>query len=114
MSDQSPKSIFPVIIFSNVQWLLSSSVMLPVHLALLTMVSNACFTLATSKYCNLDDIHVFPASFALKERLASVCTLELMLVDKMLVKQSLFVMYFTTNQFEGSKCTPTQRGSCIL
>ncbi|XP_055802871.1 uncharacterized protein LOC129872048 [Solanum dulcamara] len=28
---------------------------------------------------------------------------------------SLFVVYFTTNQFEGGKCTPTQkRLSCIL
>ncbi|WMV17385.1 hypothetical protein MTR67_010770 [Solanum verrucosum] len=47
-------------------------------------------------------------------RRRSVCTLELMIVDKMFVQQSLFVMYFTTNHFEGTKCTPTQRGSCIL
>ncbi|KAH0771237.1 hypothetical protein KY290_015218 [Solanum tuberosum] len=40
------------------------------------------------------------------DQTASVCTLELMIADKMLVQQSLFVMYFTNNQFEGSKCTP--------
>ncbi|XP_055804212.1 uncharacterized protein LOC129873192 [Solanum dulcamara] len=44
-------------------------------------------------------------------RTASVCTLELMIADKMLVQQSLFVMYFTINQFERSKCTPIQRES---
>ncbi|KAH0701250.1 hypothetical protein KY285_014676 [Solanum tuberosum] len=31
---------------------------------------------------------------------ASVCSLELIIVDKMLVRKSLFMMYFTTNKFE--------------
>ncbi|KAG5625546.1 hypothetical protein H5410_010764 [Solanum commersonii] len=55
--------------------------------AILTMVSYASFTPATSKYSQSDDKHAFPASFA------SVFSLELMIVDKMLVHQSLFVIY---------------------
>ncbi|XP_055804308.1 DNA mismatch repair protein MLH3-like [Solanum dulcamara] len=58
---------------------LSSSVMLPLRLAILTMVSNACFTPVTSKYCNSDDMHAFAASFGLKgEALSSTSDVSLL------------------------------------
>ncbi|XP_055803990.1 DNA mismatch repair protein MLH3-like isoform X2 [Solanum dulcamara] len=74
---------------------------------------------ATSKYCHSYDMHAFPASFGLKgEALSSTSDISLLeIVTKThgrpngycKVFKSLFVMYFTTNQFKGSTCTPSPK-----
>ncbi|KAG5625016.1 hypothetical protein H5410_010234 [Solanum commersonii] len=53
-------------------------------IAILTMVSYACFTTTTSKYCHSDDMHAFPASFGLKgETLSSISDSLLELLPKL-------------------------------
>ena len=63
----------------SVSLFLSSSVMLHFRLTILTIVSYACFTPATSNYCLSDDMHAFPASFGLKgEALGSTSDISLL------------------------------------
>ena len=58
---------------------LSSSVMFPFCLTILTMVSYASFTPATSKYSHSDDMHAVPASFGFEgDALSSISDVSLL------------------------------------